>query len=76
MVEKIKSIFIILLCTTLLWGCGKSVSDTETVSELTPKELQKLNEECIKIKTGETEMDTETEGTVKLSVELPDYKSL
>ena len=36
MVEKIKSIFIILLCTTLLWGCGKSVSDTETVSELTP----------------------------------------
>ena len=76
MVEKIKSIFIILLCTTLLWGCGKSVSDTETVSELTPKELQKLNEECIKIKTGETEMNTETEGTVKLSVELPDYKSL
>ena len=76
MMKKIKRIFIMLLCTTLLWGCGKSESNTETVSELTPKELQKLNEECITVKTGETEMDTETEGTVQLSVEFPDYKSL
>ena len=76
MMKKIKRIFIMLLCTTLLWGCGKSERNTETVSELTPKELQKLNEECITVKTGETEMDTETEGTVQLSVEFPDYKSL
>ena len=76
MVEKIKSIFIMLLCASMLWGCGKSESTTETVSESAPKDLRELNEECIKIKTGETEMDTEKEGTVKLSVELPDYKSL
>ena len=30
----------------------------------------------ITVETGETEMDTETEGTVQLSVEFPDYKSL
>ena len=74
--KKIKRIFIMLLCAGMLWGCGKSESTTETVSESAPKDLRELNEECIKIKTGETEMDTETEGTVKLSVELPDYKSL
>ena len=45
-------------------------------SESAPKDLRELNEECITIKTGETEMDTETEGTVQLSVEFPDYKSL
>ena len=76
MVKKIKHIFIMLLCTTLLWGCGKSENNTETVSESAPKDLRELNEECITIKTGETEMDTETEGTVQLSVEFPDYKSL
>ena len=70
MVKKIKHIFIMLLCTTLLWGCGKSENNTETVSESAPKDLRELNEECITIKTGETEMDTETEGTVQLSVEL------
>ena len=46
MMKKIKRIFIMLLCTTLLWGCGKSESNTETVSELTPKELQKLKHRC------------------------------
>ena len=76
MVKKIKHIFIMLLCATLLWGCGKSENNTETVSESAPKDLRELNEECITIKTGETEMDTETEGTVQLSVEFPDYKSL
>ena len=76
MVKKIKHIFIMLLCTILLWGCGKSENNTETVSESAPKDLRELNEECITIKTGETEMDTETEGTVQLSVEFPDYKSL
>ena len=74
--KKIKRIFIMLLCAGMLWGCGKSESTTETVSESAPKDLRELNEECITVETGETEMDTETEGTVKLSVELPDYKSL
>lgn len=46
------------------------------MSESAPKDLRELNEECITIKIGETEMDTETEGTVQLSVEFPDYKSL
>ena len=75
MVKKIKHIFIMLLCTTLLWGCGKSENNTETVSESAPKDLRELNEECITIKTGETEMDTETEGTVQLSVEFPDTRA-
>ena len=74
--KKIKRIFIILLCASMLWGCGKSESTTETVSESAPKDLRELNEECITVETGETEMDTETEGTVQLSVEFPDYKSL
>ncbi|MFR5330215.1 hypothetical protein G5B27_09400 [Fusicatenibacter saccharivorans] len=46
------------------------------MSESAPKDLRELNEECITVETGETEMDTETEGTVQLSVEFPDYKSL
>lgn len=74
--KKIKRIFIMLLCASMLWGCGKSESTTETVSESAPKDLRELNEECITVETGETEMDTETEGTVQLSVEFPDYKSL
>lgn len=74
--KKIKRIFIMLLCANMLWGCGKSESTTETVSESAPKDLRELNEECITVETGETEMDTETEGTVQLSVEFPDYKSL
>ena len=40
------------------------------MSESAPKDLRELNEECITVETGETE------GTVQLSVEFPDYKSL
>ena len=52
MVKRIKSIFIMLLCASMLWGCGKSESTTETVSESAPKDLRELNEECITVETG------------------------
>ena len=75
MVKKIKHIFIMLLCTTLLWGCGKSENNTETVSESAPKDLRELNEECITIKTGETEMDTETEKFVQEALQQKKFKT-
>lgn len=69
--KKIKRIFIMLLCASMLWGCGKSESTTETVSESAPKDLRELNEECITVETGETEMDTETEGNGAVKCRIP-----
>ncbi len=59
--KKIKRIFYNTVVCKHALGMRKSESTTETVSESAPKDLRELNEECITVETGETEMDTETE---------------
>lgn len=60
----------------LLSAAAGAVTIWHYVSVNSENELASLNKNCISVQTGNIVMESETEGTAEIIVELPDYREL
>lgn len=65
-----------ILCVSGVVGCSKKKESNRDTEQNITRQLQEVNAENIEIETHEVVMQTDREGTVKLTVKLPDYEEL
>lgn len=75
-----KKLILLVICETIsIWGlmaCSNDEDTEEQNSKITAEQLYDANFDCIDVKTHDIVMNSNTEGTVKITVQLPDYGSL
>lgn len=63
-----------IVCGVALCACSTNVSNKNDIN--IADQLEKANTDCIVVEKQDVSMVTETEGTVTLNVDLPDYSTL
>lgn len=76
--KKKTLLFVVLtiLYTFGLVACSNNADDANKNVDFSANELQEVNAACIDVKTHDVVMQTDTEGVVTITVQLPDYESL
>jgi hypothetical protein len=65
-----------ILCLSGVVGCSKKKESKQDTEQIAASQLQEANAECIQIESHDVIMQNDREGTVKLTVKLPDYETL
>ena len=73
---KKRIILNVLVAVICIWGMTACSNTKNRDVEISPQKLQDANSNCINIETHEIVMKSESEGTVELTVEIPDYEVL
>lgn len=71
-------LFVVLtiICVFGLVACSDNADTTNKNGEIPARQLQEANYDCINVETHDVVMQTDTEGVVKIMVQLPDYEAL
>ncbi len=69
-------VLLVIICIFGLVACSNNVNTTTGSGEIFASQLQEANSACIDIEPHDVVMQTDTEGTVKITVQLPDYEIL
>ena len=74
--KKMLIVIPVIICICGLLVCTKMRHFIGTNKETSEKQLQEINSNCIEIGKHEISMQTDTEGTAKIKVQLPKYEIL
>lgn len=74
--KKILVVMPIIICICGLLVCTNMKHFIGTNKATSEKQLQEINSNCIEIEKQEVSMQTDTEGAVKIKVQLPKYEIL
>lgn len=65
-----------IVCIMGLGACSDNANIADENEEISADQLQEANADCINVETHNVVMQTNTEGVVKATVQLPDYEKL
>lgn len=65
-----------MFCTLGLLACSNDSDKNGQGDEVSANQLQEANSNCISIETHDVVMQSDTEGTVEITVQLPNYEKL
>lgn len=65
-----------IICAFGMTACSNNTDTSNQTLEISPQQLQEVNFNCIDIETPNIVMENDIEGTVEITVQIPDYEAL